>query len=65
MVPRNVEVTTYFDEAVIKPGERLTLGGEHQLKIADFAFSLRLSEGSPVSINESFFTRLMKILRLG
>jgi anti-sigma B factor antagonist/stage II sporulation protein AA (anti-sigma F factor antagonist) len=65
MVPRNVEVTTHFDDAVITPGERNTLSGEHRLKIADFAFSLRLSEGSPVSINESFFTRLMKILRLG
>jgi hypothetical protein len=65
MVPRNVQVATHLDEAVLTPGVRQNLSGEHRLKVADFAVSLRLSEGQPPSINESFFTRLIKILRLG
>lgn len=66
MIPRNVQVVTHLDDAVLAPGVRQTLSGEHRLKVADFAISLRLSEGQSVSsINDSFFTRLMKILHLG
>jgi hypothetical protein len=65
MVPRNVQVVTHLDNAVLAPGVRQNLSGEHRLAIAEFAISLRLSEGQPASINKSFFTRLMKMLNLG
>ncbi len=65
MIPRNVQVVTHLDDAVLTPGVRQSLSGEHELKVDNFAVSLRLSAGQATSINDSFFTRLMKILRLG
>ena len=65
MVPRNVQVVTHLDHAVLPPGVRQNLTGEHHLVVAGFAFSLRLSEGQPASVNDSFFARLMKMLKAG
>lgn len=65
MVPRNVQVVTRLDSAVLAPGLRQDLSNEHQLAIGDFAFSLRLSEEPGRSVNESFFKRLFKLLNIG
>ena len=69
MVPRNVQVATHLDNAPLTPGVRTNLSGEHRLTIADFAILIRLSEAPPASINpssnESFVTRLIKMLKLG
>jgi len=65
MVPRNVQVTTHLDSTVLAPGVRQDLSNEHQLSIGEFAFSLRLSETSERSVNDSFFKRLFKMLNLG
>jgi hypothetical protein len=65
MVPRNVQVVTHLDDAVLTPGVRQPLSGEHRLQVEDFAISLRLSDAGPSSINDSFFSRLMKILHIG
>ncbi|MEP6668096.1 MAG: hypothetical protein ABJF10_03025 [Chthoniobacter sp.] len=65
MMPRNVQVVTHLDNAVLPPGVRQNLSGEHHLKVGEFAMALRLSAGPPPSINESFFARLMRILNRG
>lgn len=65
MIPRNVEVVTHLDNAVLAPGVRKDLSDEHHLAIGDFNFSLRLSEAPGRSVNESFFKRLFKLLNLG
>lgn len=64
MVPRNVQVVTHLDDAVLNPGVRQNLSNEHRLAVGDFAFSLRLSETQERSVNESFFKRLFKLLNL-
>ncbi|EDY19581.1 hypothetical protein CfE428DRAFT_2757 [Chthoniobacter flavus Ellin428] len=65
MVPRNVQIETHLDDAVLPPGVRKNLSGEHRLKIAGFAFTLRLAEGHSPAVKESLFHRLKKSLRLG
>jgi hypothetical protein len=65
LVPRNVQVATHLDNVPLTPGVRAYLSGEHRLTISDFAISVRLSDGPPASSNESFVTRLMKMLKLG
>jgi len=65
MVPKNVQIETLLDDAVLPPGVRKNLSGEHRLKIAGFAFTLRLAEGHAPAVKESFLHRLKKNLRLG
>lgn len=65
MIPRNVQVVTHLDGAVLPAGVRQNLSNQHQLSIGDFAFSLRLSEAPGRSVNESFFKRLFKLLNIG